>query len=479
MNSRKKKTILIVGGVILTVIVLILIVLLFGPKVLRSRIEATASRALRMEVHVRGKAGFSFFPAIGASLADVQVTNGGSEVATLAHAKVGLKLLPLITGKVRISRMELVKPVVSIVRQKDGKLSIETQGGKTRGIPTALEKLVVSQGILHLTDHRSGGGIVLEGVDITARNLSAGRTPGGSPLKTLSISGDIRCRMIQAWDLTMTDLVMRIAGENGVIDISDARMNVFGGSGNGTLHADFTGAEPRFGIILAVKRLKIEQLLQASPNAKHMEGLADLSADLTAKGKTVVEMRRSLSGQASLNGENIALKGMDIDDLIASLIRSRRFSLVDVGAFFLAGPLGPALTRSYGFADVFADSQGGKGVIAELVSVWKVENGVAEAVDVAMATKKRRIAMKGGLDFAVNRFEDVVVAVVDQHGCAIVTQKVRGPFGRPEIGNINVLKSLASPVTNLFKSAVKLFSNKPCEVFYAGSVAPPDDKKLP
>ncbi|MGB8959168.1 MAG: hypothetical protein WCC00_09205, partial [Candidatus Aminicenantales bacterium] len=59
------------------------------------------------------------------------------------------------------------------------------------------------------------------------------------------------------------------------------------------------------------------------------------------------------------------------------------------------------------------------------------------------------------------------------------SQKVRGPFDRPEIGNINVFKSLTSPVANLLRSAVKLFSNKPCEVFYSGSVAPPEDGKLP
>jgi AsmA protein len=272
---------------------------------------------------------------------------------------------------------------------------------------------------------------------------------------------------------------MRAAGRQGVFDVSEARMNAFGGPGNGTLHADFTGAEPQFRIIFAVRLLKIEQLLQESPNAKNMEGLADLSADLTAKGRTAVEVKRSLSGQVSLNGENIALNSMDIDDMISSLVKSRRFNLVDVGAFFLAGPLGPALTRSYRFADLFKDSHGGKGVIAKLVSVWRIENGVAEAVDVAMASQKRRIAMKGGLNFIDNRFEDAVVAVVDQNGCAVFTQKVHGPFSRPEIGNINILKSLTSPLTNLFKSAVKLFSNKPCDVFYSGSVAPPEHNKLP
>ena len=479
MAKRKKKTILIAGGVILAVIVLVILALLFGPKALRSRIEAIASKALGMDVHVRGEVSVSLFPALGASLADIRVTNGGSDVATVAGMKMGLKLLPLITGRVRISRIELVKPAVSILRQKDGTLNIRTPRVKWPEVLTALKKLTVSQGSMLFKDLRSGGGTVLEGVDITAGNISAGRTPGGGLLKTLSLNGDVRCRTIKAGDLAMTDLVVRVAGRNGVFDVSDARMNVFGGPGNGTLHADFTGAEPQFRIVLAVKQLKIEHLLQESPNAKNMEGLADLSADLTARGKTLVEAKRSLSGQASLIGENIVVNGIDIDDLIMSLLRSRRFSLVDVGAFFLAGPLGPALTRGYRFADLFQDSRGGKGVIAKLVSVWKVENGVAEAVDVAMATKKRRVAMKGGLNFNDNRFEDVIVAVVDQHGCAALTQKVRGPFDRPEVGNINVFKSLTSPLTNLLKSAVKLFSNKPCEVFYSGSVAPPEDKKRP
>ncbi|MGZ5425208.1 MAG: AsmA family protein, partial [Candidatus Aminicenantales bacterium] len=340
-------------------------------------------------------------------------------------------------------------------------------------------KLAVSQGSLHFTNLESGGGMVLEGLDITARDLFAGGTPGGGPMKTLSFVSDVRCHTIKAGGVVIADLVLQVEGKKGVVDVSKARMTVFGGPGNGTLHADFTGDKPRYKMLFAVKQLKVERLLRESPNSKNMSGLADLSADLTASGKTIVEMKRTLRGQASLNGENIALNGMDIDDLISSLIRSQRFSLVDVGAFFLAGPLGPALNRGYRFADLFQDSQGGKGVIAKLVSVWKVDKGVAEAVDVAMATKKRRIAMKGGLNFNDNRFEDVVVAVVDQHGCALLTQKVRGPFGRPEMGNVNVLKSLTSPVTSLLRSVGKLFSNKPCEVFYAGSVAAPEDGKRP
>jgi AsmA protein len=478
-NHKRKKVLVIGGGAILAVIILIILSLLFGIKDLKPRIEATASKALGMDVRIGGGVSVSFFPAFGASLADITVKSAEVVVATMPNMKVGLKLLPLIRHRVEISRLELVKPVVSIARLKNGKLNIDLQGGEPSGNSVTVKKLAISQGSLLFTDLKSGGRIELAGVDISVGNLSFGGTSGGDLLKTLSFPDDIRCRTIRAGSLTLTDLVMKVAGGNGVFNVSDARMNVFGGTGSGTLHADFTGTEPQFRIIFAVNHLKIEQLLQESPNAKNMEGLAELSGDLTARGKTADEVKRSLSGQVSLNGENIALNGMDFDDLISSLLRSRRFNLVDVGAFFLAGPLGPALTRGYRFADLFKESQGGKGVIAKLVSVWKVENGVAEAVDVAMATKKRRIAMRGRLNFTDNRFEDAVVAVLDQHGCAVLTQKVHGPFSRPEFGNLNILKSLTSPVTNLLRSAVKLFDRGPCDVFYSGSVAPPEKSKLP
>jgi len=375
--------------------------------------------------------------------------------------------------------MEIVKLAVSIVRQTDGRLNIPPRRGRPSGKRTALKKLAISDGSLLYSDLRSGGKTEWEGIDIMVERLSVGGTPGGNPLKALSFAGDIRCRAIKAGDLTFADVAMKATGAKGVVDVSQAGKSVLGGSGSGTLHADFTGDEPRYRILLSVTGLKIQDLLRGSPNSKGLEGLADLSADLTAKGKIASEVKRSLSGQASLSGENIVLHGLDIDDLVSSLQRSRRFSLVDVGAFFLAGPMGPVLTRGYRFADLYQESRGGQGIIAKLVSVWKIGNGVAEAVDVAMATKERRIAMKGGLNFIDNRFEDAVVAVIDRRGCVVLSQKVRGPFGAPEIGTISILRSLTRPVTNLVKSALKLFDGGPCDVFYSGSVPPPEHGKLP
>jgi hypothetical protein len=474
---RKKTILWIVGGAALALFALALVVLLFGAKALKPRIEAAASQALHMDVHVRGRARLSFFPALGVSVANITVQNGGSVVATIATVKIGLKLLPLMTGRVRISSLKLLKPVVSIVRQKDGRLNIETERGKPSGGRLTLSQFAVSQGSLLYADLRSGGKAEWEGVEIAVKGLSAGTAPGGDLLKNLSLRVDFKCRTIKSGNYVLAGLAINAVAGEGVIDVRHTGQDILGGTGSGTLHADFNTTVPQFRLILAVNRLKIQDLLQASPNAKSMEGLADVSADLTGTGRTVLEIRRSLNGQVSLSGENIALKGLDIDGLISAIISSRRFNLVDVGAFFLAGPLGPVLTRSYHFADLLNESRGGKSAIAKLVSVWRFSHGLAEAVDVAMATKERRLAMKGGVNLADERFENAVVAVVDEQGCAVAIQKVHGPFGQPEIGNLSVLTSFTSPLAHLARSVAKLFDNKPCAVFYAGSVAPPPKPK--
>ena len=97
---------------------------------------------------------------------------------------------------------------------------------------------------------------------------------------------------------------------------------------------------------------------------------------------------------------------------------------------------------------------------------------MAQAKDVAMATQKNRIVLRGGLDFVTERYDEVTVALVDANGCLEVQQKVTGSFLSPTAEPPNVVKSLTGPTRRLFGQVRKLLGGK-CAVFYAGSVAPP------
>ncbi|HUV65196.1 MAG TPA: AsmA family protein, partial [Sedimentisphaerales bacterium] len=241
---------------------------------------------------------------------------------------------------------------------------------------------------------------------------------------------------------------------------------------------DVTGPSPHYRVIYTLNRVRIEELLQQYSlkkiPQKTIEGPINFSADLTAMGRSADEVKRSLNGNLSLNGENLMLYNIDIDALIMKYERSQNFNLIDVRAFLLAGPFGPVLTKSYNFISLYEESQGGKGIIRKLVSVWKVENGIAEARDVALASKKQRIAMKGGLNFINERFVDVTVAALDKRGCTVYSEKVHGPFRKPQIEKESIFKSIAGSVLNPLEDAWKFIQGVECTVFYSGSVSQPE-----
>jgi AsmA protein len=109
-----------------------------------------------------------------------------------------------------------------------------------------------------------------------------------------------------------------------------------------------------------------------------------------------------------------------------------------------------------------------------------VNDGVAEAKDVAFATRKNRIAMKGKLDIVNERFVDITVALLDAKGCAKVRQKISGPFRNPKVDKVSTLETAIEPILGLFQQTKQLVQQTKqlvgrgeCRPFYAGSVAQP------
>jgi len=316
----------------------------------------------------------------------------------------------------------------------------------------------------------SGGKVTGDRIALGVENLSIGDDATADLLRRISFSGAAGIGEFRADNLVITDLKSSVAGKDGVLDLNPVSMRLFGGEGSGSLRADYSGSAPRYRVRYSLSRFRVDEFLKALSPKKTAEGPMSLSATLSVRGKSSEEMRRTADGEVSLRGEDLTITGVDLDRMFSRYEASQSFNLVDVGAFFIAGPFAPLVTKGYNFASLFRGS-GGSTRIRALVSDWKVERGVARAKDVAMATNENRIALTGGLDFAHERFDDVTVAVVDGKGCAKIRQKIRGPFRKPEVEKANVLQSVAGPVLKLFQQTRNLLGEK-CKVFYAGSVAP-------
>lgn len=474
MSKSLKIILLAVGGLVgLLVLVAVALHLFVDVNAYKARLEAAASGALGMEVKVGGRVGIGFFPGLYVTLKDVHIRNRGANIASAKEAGLGIDLLPLLQKEIRIGKITLKNPRISIERDRDGKFNFE----KPAAAPVTLSALdladiFVSGGTFLYSDKQSGEGLKAGdcSLDVHRLRLSGGKSSDFTP--NLSFTAELACGEIRKDDVTVSDLKLSAGEKNGVLDLKPITMRVFGAQGSGSFQANLSGAVPLYRVRYSLPQFHIEEFFKTlSPN-KVAEGTMDFSANLSMQGKTANELKQTANGEISLGGENLILTGRDLDREFAQFESSQDFNLVDVGAFFFAGPLGLVVTKGYNFASIFQGS-GGSSRIRKLVSEWKVERGVAQARDVAMATNENRIALQGGLDFVNERFDDVTVALIDVKGCAEAQQKIRGPFRKPVVEQPSVLSSLSGPVLRLLTEGRELFLGIECEVFYAGSVAPP------
>jgi len=478
------KKILLSLGILLGFLFLagIAIVYLVDVNAHKPRIEAAVSDALGMEFRIRGKAGLRLFPSAGIALSDIRLRNRGADLAAADTLRVGVKLMPLLRRQVEVTEILLEKPSIRLEKGADGKFNYETaprpakppaKKGVAPSAPLYVARGAVRNGSVVYVDRKAGTKTEISGIDLTVRELVVPAATETPVPKGISFAGELRAKEVKGKDLSVSDVDAKVTASAGVVDVRPFTMKLFGGKGEGGIRVDLSKERTAVQVKYTLSNFRAEESLAAAAQKKYLSGPMTLSPDLAFRGKDAPEMKRTLSGQVSLRGDDLTLHGMDIDEALSTVEQAQQLNLADVGAFLLAGPLGSAATKGYQFGGASRSAAGGESRLTRLVSDWTVRDGVAEAKDVAFATRRNRIAMKGRLDIVNERFVDVTVAVLDEKGCAKLRQKISGPFRDPRVDKVSALESVVSPMMGIFERAKRLVGRSECETFYAGAVPHP------
>jgi hypothetical protein len=327
-------------------------------------------------------------------------------------------------------------------------------------------------GALSYFDKKEGEKTELKGINLAIKDLSMVDT-SGVIIKNISFTGNLDCKEMRKKDLRIGNVKSPVKAEKGVIYLTPLTMDIFGAKAEGDATADKSEVDAAYKINLKVLKLDFEKLEESFGIKKVIGGKGDLYASLTMKEKGSRKLMSSLDGTFSLRGDNLVIHTMDLDKVLASYETSQEFNLVDLGAFFIVGPLSTFAIKGYRYWDVYDQTKGGQGAITHFISHWKIRDGVAYATDCALATHHNRVALKGKLDFVSERYDNVMVALLDDKGCAKFKQGISGPFGSPQIGAVSAVESLAGPIAKLYRGAKRFIQGGKCEVFYNGAVQQP------
>ena len=476
MKAHRGKSLLIAGGVVALIFIAASAALvLFDINKFKSKIESAAFAATGLEVRIKGDMGLSFFP-FGVSAKDIHVANTGGEIMSIEQLKLGAELLPLLKKQLKVTSCELVKPVFTIVKYDDGNYNFQrTEKKSPEGEPGAafsLHDLKLAKGELVYLDKKTGNKTEFKDFNLAGKDLSVADTSGGI-IRNISFTGNLDCKEIRKRDLTINNVKSPVTVKKGVIHLTSLTMDIFGSKGEGDATADKSGVDAVYTINMKVAKLDVAKLEGSFGTKKVIGGKGDLYASLTIKAKEKRIQIGSLDGTFSLRGDNLVIYTMDLDKLLSKYETSQEFNLVELGAFFIAGPLSTIAIRGYRYGDFYNQTKGGQGVITHFSSHWKIKNGVANATDCALATLHNRVALTGKLNLVTERYENVVVALLDDKGCAKFEQGISGSFGSPQGGAGSTVTSLAGPIFNLYRKTKRFVQGGKCEVIYNGAVQQP------
>lgn len=148
----------------------------------RERIVALAADRVRAatgrELVLAGDISPSFWPVLGVRTGAVRLSNAdwgeAPDMISASAAEIGVELMPLLSGEVKVTKLRLVDPVVALEIDSTGHPNWDFGGsGHGQGGGATLPKIVLPQavitnGSLSFHDARSGQRIALENLDLTA-----------------------------------------------------------------------------------------------------------------------------------------------------------------------------------------------------------------------------------------------------------------------------------------------------------------------
>ncbi len=123
----------------------------------------------------------TIWPRIGARVAGFAVLDdpsfGSGPFASLSSLDVGVKLMPLLSGKVEVEEVTLRDPVITVIKNKKGVLNASTIGRKGVPVPETPSRAPIpsTEGPLKILALLAVDRVSIDGGKITYRDLSAAK----------------------------------------------------------------------------------------------------------------------------------------------------------------------------------------------------------------------------------------------------------------------------------------------------------------
>lgn len=186
----------IVAGILLLLVAtgIGLIAATVDADTLKHELSRIVMEKKQRKLSIDGEASLSFFPSLGVKLGKVSLSEHGSDAGFAAFdaARVSIRVIPLLSKKFVVDRIELDGVKATLIRRRDGSLNIADLLSKEKDdsdmVKFDIAGVRVANAQLNWRDEQAGGQITLSGLALTTGHLSNAAS-GGIDLSTRIAGG--------------------------------------------------------------------------------------------------------------------------------------------------------------------------------------------------------------------------------------------------------------------------------------------------
>jgi len=257
-------------------------------------------------------------------------------------------------------------------------------------------------------------------------------------LRELDVAGKLSIGELKAGQLRSRDVTMQLKAKEGVARVYPATAAMYEGNYKGDIKLDVRGKTPLISMNESFSGIQVGPLLKDMFGKDRLLGKADVSAQLTAKGQTPDEFKRTLNGKLAFAFTDGAVKGVNLVRIIRK---------------------GQALLKGKALPQANEPEQTD---FSELSGSATVVNGVIQNNDLRAKSPLLRIDGKGKVSLPTETIDYVVTTKLvgslegqsgkelqSLRGIAIPVQ-ISGTFSKP-----NIKPKLDSVIKDVAKQEIK------------------------
>ncbi|MFZ9039104.1 MAG: AsmA family protein [Gammaproteobacteria bacterium] len=137
-------------------------------------------------------------------------------------------------------------------------------------------------------------------------------------LRDLDIDGKISLAQVKAQNLRMSDVVIVVKAQDGVVGVKPVTLNMYDGKVETAAAIDVKASIPKYSIDQSLQAVQVGDLLKDYTGEETISGSLNAEANLTTSGEWLSELKRNSNGSLKLAFLDGALNGFNVRHSIDS-----------------------------------------------------------------------------------------------------------------------------------------------------------------